>query len=64
MERKFIRISETFVLSVLATLSLCATSWAGPPGPPSFIPATPVGNAEVSTVTIVAVAIYGYWKSR
>jgi len=67
MNSTLYRISQCITLTVLATLNLCATCWAGPPGPPAIaaqIPATPVGNAEVSAVTIVAVAAYGYWKNR
>ena len=67
MERKFSRISETLMLSAFATLNLCAVCWAGPPGPPVIaaqIPVTPVGNEEVTAITVVAVAAYGYWKSR
>jgi hypothetical protein len=63
MKRRFDRIAETIFLTALAILNICTTCWAGPPGPPS-IPSTPVGNAEVSAATIIAVAAYGYWKNR
>ena len=63
MKRNLDRIAEKLFLAVIALASLCTASWAGPPPPPS-IPATPVGNAEMSAVTIVAVAAYGYWKMR
>ena len=69
MKRNFGAVIGTLVLSILALLNLCAVCWAGPPGTPdSFavaqIPRTPVGNVEVTAATVLAVAAYGYWKSR
>jgi hypothetical protein len=63
MKRSMGRRAETFSSAALAVLALCSTCWAAPPGPPS-IPSTPVGRAEVSAATIVALAAYGYWKGR
>jgi hypothetical protein len=63
MKRNFDRLAETLALTALAALNICTMCWAGPPGPPN-IPSTPVGNAEVSALTVVAVAAYGYWKNR
>jgi hypothetical protein len=63
MKQKIDRIAETLTVAGLAILSLYATCWAGPPPPPS-IPATPVGGTEISIATAVAIAGYGYWKSR
>ena len=60
MKRSFERLAETLPLTALALLSAGSTCWGGPPGPPS----TPVGSAGVSAATVVAVAVYGYWKSR
>ena len=60
MKRSLDRTAETLFLVALALLTLCSTCWGGPPGPPS----TPVGNAEVSALTVGAIAAYGYWKNR
>lgn len=66
MKRIYDSIAQPVFLTLLAVISLCTASWAGPPPPPNLqsIPATPVGNAEVSAFTIAAVAAYGLWKSR
>jgi hypothetical protein len=67
MKRNFNRAIETLLLSGLAVLNFCALCYAGPPGTPDsfgLIPSTPVGNVEVSALTVVAVAAYGYWKNR
>jgi hypothetical protein len=65
MKRKFERIAETFTFFALTILNLSATCWAGPPGPPNLShPATPVGGTEITIATAVAIAGYGYWKSR
>ncbi len=50
-------------LAVTFTLFCATTCWAGPPAPPS-IPSTPVGGAESSALTMIAIAAYGLWKSR
>ena len=60
MKRSFDCLAETLFLVALTLLSAGSTCWGGPPGPPS----TPVGSAGVSAATVVAVAVYGYWKSR
>ncbi|QWV94734.1 hypothetical protein KP004_06035 [Geomonas oryzisoli] len=57
------KIVESAALILVAGLNLCSSCWAGPPAPP-VIPATPVGSAEMSAVTVAAVAAYGFWKSR
>ena len=65
MKRSINRILETLTFSALTILTLCATCWAGPPGPPVIsAPATPVGGTEVTIATAVAIAGYGFWKSR
>ena len=65
MKRSINRILETLILSALNILTICATCWAGPPGPPVITaPATPVGDTEVTIATAVAIAGYGYWKAR
>ncbi|MBU5614088.1 hypothetical protein [Geomonas azotofigens] len=63
MKRNLHRIAENLIMAAIALGSICTASWAGPPPPPS-IPSTPVGNAEMSAVTMVAVAAYGFWKMR
>lgn len=57
-------VTETLGFAALGILAFSAACWGGPPLPPSSIPATPVGNAEVSAITVAAVAAYGFWKSR
>jgi len=64
MKPKYARIVEMLTLSLFAMLSLCSISWAGPPAPPASPPATPVGGTEASIAIAVAIAGYGYWKSR
>jgi hypothetical protein len=65
MKRTFDRIAETFIFSVFTILNLTATCWSGPPGPPDGLPrATPLGGIEITIATAVAIAGYGYWKSR
>jgi hypothetical protein len=65
MHKKFNRFVEELVLATFTMLSLCATSWGGPPLPPSATPpATPVGGTEVTVVVTVAIAAYGIWKYR
>jgi len=59
MTNKLQRIIEILCLAVLALLNLLGVCW-GPPEPPS----TPVGNIEMSALTIGAMAAYGYWKMR
>ena len=54
------RTIEILSLTILAILNLLTLCW-GPPGPP---PTVPVGNAEMSVITIAAVAVYGFWKMR
>ena len=63
MKSFYRRSTEAALLATAALCTLCSTVWAGPPLPPS-IPATPVGNAEMSALTVAAVAAYGYWKMR
>jgi hypothetical protein len=63
MKPNFDRTVQTVMIGTLTVLNLCTTCWGGPPGPPN-IPSTPVGNAEMSAVTVLAVAAYGYWKNR
>lgn len=60
------RSTETAFLATVSLLNLCTAGWAGPPPPPSIaaIPSTPVGSAEMSAITVAAVAAYGYWKMR
>lgn len=59
-------IAEIGALTALFLTHLSTQVFAGPPGPPvvTQIPATPVGNVEMTAATVVAVAAYGYWKSR
>lgn len=59
-------LAGTLFFSALALLGLSAVCWGGPPPPPmaQSIPMTPVGSAEVSAVTVAAVAAYGFWKMR
>jgi hypothetical protein len=67
MFQKIIRIAETCMLATVAVITLLGAAWGGPPPPPviaSQIPATPVGPPEVTAVTAIAVAAYGYWKHR
>jgi len=67
MKRNLNQFVETLCCSVLVSMLLVATCWAAPPPPPLnllIIPVTPVGNAEVSAMTVLAVAAYGYWRSR
>lgn len=59
-------ITEIGALTALFLTHLSTPVFAGPPGPPAItqIPATPVGSVEMTAATVVAVAAYGYWKSR
>jgi len=61
-----IAIAETLTFAAFAILVLSAVCWGAPPPPPNFqsIPLTPVGSAEVSALTVAAVAAYGFWKMR
>lgn len=64
MKRKLNRIVESLAFAVLTVLNVYSACWGGPPGPPSSPPATPVGGTEITIATAVAIAGYGYWKSR
>lgn len=73
MKRTFDRIAEALFFSVVTILNLTATCWAGPPSPPDLsspiipipgIPSTPIGGTEITIATTIAMAGYGYWKSR
>jgi|OpeIllAssembly_1097287.scaffolds.fasta_scaffold832587_2 hypothetical protein len=65
MKRKIYCIIQALTFFALNVLNLCATCWAGPPGPPTVSPpATPVGGIEITIATAVAIAGYGYWKYR
>lgn len=55
------RIIEILCLTSIIMLNLFSLCW-GPPGPPPE--STPVGNAEMSALTIIGVAGFGYWKMR
>ena len=63
MYRRLDKIAESLMLATLVVMNLCTASWADPP-PPPVIPATPVGSTEIIIATAVAIAGYGYWKSR
>ncbi|TGU70729.1 hypothetical protein E4633_17170 [Geomonas terrae] len=58
--------AEIGAFTALFLTHLSTPVFAGPPGPPVItqIPATPVGNVEMTAATVVAVVAYGYWKSR
>lgn len=45
-------------------LALATTCWGAPPPPPTLPPSTPVGGFGMSTVTVLAIAAYGFWKGR
>lgn len=67
MKAIYRRSTETAFLATASLLNLCTAGWAGPPPPPNIavgIPSTPVGSAEMSAITVAAVAAYGYWKMR
>ncbi len=66
MFNKFDCIARLFIMLVLAILTIAATCWGGPPAPPviATAPLTPVGGTEIATATAVAMAGYGFWKSR
>jgi len=65
MYRRLNNIAESLMLATLVIMNLCTASWAGPPLPPGMSPpATPVGGMEITIATAVAIAGYGYWKSR
>lgn len=60
MKQMLHRVVEIAVMAVLVMVNLYSICW-GPPGPP---PTTPVGNAEMSALTIAGMAAYGFWKMR
>lgn len=61
MSRTQLRSIEIVCLTIiLVTLTMLGVCW-GPPGPP---PSTPVGNAEMSALTVAGMAAYGFWKMR
>jgi len=64
MKSKCTVLAATLFCTVLALLGLSAVCWGAPPPPPAVIPMTPVGNAEVSALTVAALAGYGFWKMR
>lgn len=55
------RILEILCLVILITLALVGVSW-GPPSPPPE--PTPLGNAEMYSLTAAGMAAYGFWKMR
>ncbi len=58
-------IPELLLLATLVLVCLATAAVAGPPPPPVIsAPATPVGGAEITIATAVAIVGYGYWKSR
>lgn len=73
MRKRSSQIIELLALASIMVLDLTQTSWAGPPGPPgstgtsgygSGIITAPLGGDGILIVTTVAIAGYGYWKSR
>ncbi|MDR3579646.1 MAG: hypothetical protein P4L44_06770 [Oryzomonas sp.] len=70
MRKRTSQIIELLALASIVVLDITQTCWAGPPGPPgttgsgSGIITAPLGGDGILIVTTVAIAGYGYWKSR
>jgi hypothetical protein len=63
MRKRTSRIIELIALASITVLDITQTCWAGPPGPPVIITA-PLGGNGILIAATVAIAGYGYWKSR
>lgn len=60
MKSTHLRSIEIACLTILAIINLLGICW-GPPPPPFESPA---GNMEMSALTVLGMAAYGFWKMR
>ena len=63
MRKHISQIFELLILAAMSAVIIAQTSWAGPPAPPVIITA-PLGGNGILIATTIAIAGYGFWKSR